>query len=176
MPVEFNEQQMQVINHIDGPLLCIAWPGSGKTTSIIQRVVNMTNNGVNPSSILVVTFTKAAADDMKNKYENKTGAKYGVTFGTIHSLCFSILKKYNPEKYNRNSVLTDAEQREFIRNQIRPLHIEWIDQDYIINGIIGAISAIKNNGVNPNTIEVDGCSNRKFIEIYNAYEEFKSLI
>ena len=175
MAVEFNEQQMKVINHIDGPLLCIAGPGSGKTTSIIQRVVNMTEQGINPANILVVTFTKAAADDMKNKYENKPGAKPGVTFGTIHSLCFSVLKKSNPEKYNRNCVLSDIDQREFIRNQIRPLHIEWIDQDYIINGIIGAISAIKNNGVNPNTIEVDGCSNKKFIEIFNAYEEYKAL-
>ena len=174
MTVEFNEQQMKVINHIDGPLLCIAGPGSGKTTSIIQRVVNMTENGVNPYSILVVTFTKAAADDMKNKYENKPGAKPGVTFGTIHSLCFSILKKYDPERYSRNCVLSDADQREFIRTQLRPLHIEWIDQDYIINGIIGAISSIKNNGVNPNDIEVDGCSNKKFIEIFNEYEEFKA--
>ena len=91
MAVEFNEQQMKVINHIDGPLLCIAGPGSGKTTSIIQRVVNMTEQGINPANILVVTFTKAAADDMKNKYENKPGAKPGVTFGTIHSLCFSVL-------------------------------------------------------------------------------------
>ena len=61
----FNEEQSKVIKHIYGPLLCIAGPGSGKTTSIIQRVINMIENGVNPNSILVVTFTKAAADDMK---------------------------------------------------------------------------------------------------------------
>lgn len=172
--MEFNQEQLKVINHISGPLLCIAGPGSGKTTSIIQRVVNMTNKGISPQSILVVTFTKAAAEDMKQKYYKQKDAKQGVTFGTIHSFCFSVLRKYNNDKYNKDSILTDIEQRDFIRAKIRPLRIEWSDQEHIINSILGAISNIKNNGINPNSIEVDGCSNETFLAIYNAYEKFKA--
>ena len=173
MSIEFNEEQKKIIEHVSGPLLCIAGPGSGKTTSIIERVVHMTHNGVNPNNILVVTFTKAAAEDMKKKYERKTDAKSGVVFGTIHSFCFTVLRKYNDKKYNVSNIITDIEQRDFFRSQIKPLRIEWIDQDYIISSIIGAISNIKNNGVDPNSIEVEGCSNEKFIEIYGAYEDFK---
>lgn len=170
----FNEEQSKVIKHIYGPLLCIAGPGSGKTTSIIQRVINMIENGVNPNSILVVTFTKAAADDMRQKFLKKENHKNGVTFGTIHSFCFSVLRNYDASKYNRDSILTDIEQKDFIRTQIRPLRIEWVDQEGVINSIIGAISNIKNNGINPNTIEVNGCNNKTFMAIYDAYENFKA--
>ena len=170
----FNNEQLRVINHIDGPVLCIAGPGSGKTTSIIQRIVNMTNKDIDPHSILVVTFTKAAADDMKRKYQNKENSKNGVSFGTIHSFCLSVLRDYDNEKYGQGNILTDIEQREFIKTQIKPLHIEWGDQDSSINSIIGAISVVKNNGVNPNSVEVHGCSTKAFIAIYNAYERFKA--
>ena len=169
----YNDKQQEIVNHINGPLLCVAGPGSGKTTCMIGRVNNMVHSGVNPNQILVVTFTKAAADEMKERYLAMENSVEGPFFGTIHSLCFRILRKYAPEKYGRDSVLTEQDQRIFIRNQIKGMRIERIDQDAIINSITAAISNVKNNDLNPRLMEVDGCSTEQFYNIFTQYEDFK---
>ena len=83
---------------MDGPMLVLAGPGSGKTTVITHRVKNLIEKGVNPSEILVITFTKAAAMEMKNRFLLLAGAKEvkeaatKVSFGTFHAIFFTILK------------------------------------------------------------------------------------
>ena len=171
--MNFNEQQLKIVKHINGPLLCIAGPGSGKTTSIIGRVQNMVENGIDPSSILVVTFTKAAADEMKSRYEKLPSTKQGVTFSTIHAICFRILRNEYPEKMTKDSILQEFDQRNFIKEKIKGLYLEKSDQDFIITSILGAISNIKNNDISPYAIDVDGCKNNEFVEIYQAYENYK---
>lgn len=171
--MHFNETQQKIVNHINGPLLCIAGPGSGKTTSIIGRVNNLVANGIQPSKILVVTFTKAAADEMKERYLKMPGAQLGPTFGTIHSLCFRILRNFDSERYTRDCVITEQEQRSFIRNEIKYLRIERSDQEGIINAILSAISNIKNNGLDPLKVDVEGCDSLQFNEIYKHYEQYK---
>ena len=69
----FNEAQLKAIRHGDGPALILAGPGSGKTTVITNRIRFLTEEeGVNPSSILVITFTRAAATEMQKRYEQMT--------------------------------------------------------------------------------------------------------
>lgn len=172
--MKFNEQQLKIVNHINGPLLCIAGPGSGKTTSIIGRVLNMVKNGVDAQSILVVTFTKAAADEMEKRYLNMPDAKEGPTFSTIHSICYKILRTQFPKRYTKDSVITDFDQRNFIREKIQFMHLEKTDQDFIVNNLLGAISCIKNNNISPFDIEIDGCTSEQINEIYKSYEEYKA--
>ena len=81
-----NKQQQLCVDTIYGPVLSVACPGSGKTTTLIERVHHMKEMGIEPSSILVITFTKAAADEMGKRYNDKYGNS-SVTFSTIHSLC-----------------------------------------------------------------------------------------
>lgn len=169
----FNEKQLEVVNYINGPLLCVAGPGSGKTTCMISRVNKMVASGIDPKKILVVTFTKAAADEMKERYLAMEDSIEGPSFGTIHSFCFRVLRRYAPDKYNRDSVLSEQDQRIFIRNQIKGMRIERIDQDAIINAITAAISNVKNNDLNPRLMQVDGCSTEQFAFIYEEYENFK---
>lgn len=171
--MQFNEKQLEVVNHINGPLLCVAGPGSGKTTCMIGRVNKMVASGIDPKKILVVTFTKAAADEMKERYLSMENSVEGPMFGTIHSFCFRVLRKYAPDKYGRDSVLSEQDQRIFIRNQIKGMRIERVDQDAIINAITAAISNVKNNDLNPNLVQVDGCSTEQFAYIYEQYEDFK---
>ena len=171
--MHFNDKQLEVVNHIDGPLLCVAGPGSGKTTCMIGRVNKMVASGVDPKKILVVTFTKAAADEMKERYLSIEDSVEGPTFGTIHSFCFRVLRRYAPDKYGKDAVLSEQDQRAFIRNQIKGMRIERVDQDAIINSITAAISNVKNNDLNPNLMQVDGCSTEQFAHIFEQYEDFK---
>ena len=69
MKSKFNEAQISAINHFKGPALVLAGPGSGKTTVITHRTKKLIEEyGVNPSNILVITFTKAAATEMQNRF------------------------------------------------------------------------------------------------------------
>ena len=92
--MSFNSSQQTAINHGKGPMLVLAGPGSGKTTVITHRILHLTKDlEVNPSNILVITFTKAAAKEMEERYLNLIEAKSNqrVTFGTFHAIFFRIL-------------------------------------------------------------------------------------
>ena len=90
----FTENQKKVIEHGKGTLLVKAGPGSGKTTAIIARIMHLINNGVDPESFLVITFTNKAADNLKYKLRkelpNETVMKMQIS--TIHSFCLEYLK------------------------------------------------------------------------------------
>lgn len=90
----FTENQKEVIEHGKGTLLVKAGPGSGKTTAIIARIMHLINNGVDPESFLVITFTNKAADNLKYKLRkelpNETVMKMQIS--TIHSFCLEYLK------------------------------------------------------------------------------------
>lgn len=91
--MEFGRTQEQAIRHNEGPMMILAGPGSGKTTVITQRIKYLTESlNINPADILVITFTRAAAEEMKERYIRLTGNASRVTFGTFHSIFFRILK------------------------------------------------------------------------------------
>lgn len=66
--MDFNQAQMTALEHRDGPMMVLAGPGSGKTTVITHRIKRLLEAGVDPSGILVITFTKAAATEMKERF------------------------------------------------------------------------------------------------------------
>ena len=104
--MKFNHAQITAIQHKDGPMLVLAGPGSGKTATLVERTKNLIRNyGVHPSNILVITFTNAAANEMKLRFEqemkradfdcrysqNETyGSNGQVTFGTFHAIFFMV--------------------------------------------------------------------------------------
>ena len=85
-----NKAQQEAVDTIEGQLLMVACPGSGKTTTMVHRIANMVRQGISPDNIIMMTFTKAAAEEMEDRYMKMEGAKSGVTFCTIHSLCLNI--------------------------------------------------------------------------------------
>ena len=93
--MEFNREQQQAMEHKDGPMLVLAGPGSGKTEVIIRRTRKLIQDyQVAPSSILVVTFTKAAAGQMRERFLHLCGVeKSQVTFGTFHGIFYGILRQ-----------------------------------------------------------------------------------
>lgn len=88
-----SKAQKQAITHLRGPALVCAGPGSGKTFTIIQRILYLIEQyHVNPDKILVITYTRAAAREMKERFEGCSHYQ-NVHFGTFHSICFNILRQ-----------------------------------------------------------------------------------
>ena len=93
MNMQFNEAQQRAVQHRDGPMMVLAGPGSGKTAVVTGRTCRLIEDGISPSSILVVTFTRAAAAEMKERFLRQRGGKStAVTFGTCHGVFFGILR------------------------------------------------------------------------------------
>ena len=87
------EAQQEAIRHIDGPLLVLAGPGSGKTRVITRRIGYLTGSGVAPQRILAITFTNKAADEMRSRVETM-GAASGAWISTFHSFCARTLREH----------------------------------------------------------------------------------
>ena len=83
--IHYNQAQKQAIEHGEGPMLVLAGPGSGKTAVITGRLCRLMQNGISPSSILVVTFTRTAAAEMKGRFLSQMGiSSTQAPFGTFH--------------------------------------------------------------------------------------------
>ncbi len=89
-----NKEQLEAVKQTEGPLLVIAGAGSGKTKVLTTRIAYLINNiGVDPESILAITFTNKAAKEMKERVVNFLGPKaYRSQISTFHSFCLTILK------------------------------------------------------------------------------------
>ena len=109
----YNEAQIQAITTIQGPVMVISCAGSGKTTVILERTARILKQTGRPSRILVVTFSKAAATEMEQRFREKYGAG-GVRFATIHSICYSVLASTYGLK--ADAILKESERRQFFRN------------------------------------------------------------
>lgn len=92
MEERYSEEQKDLIQAVNGPVICIACPGSGKTTALLQRVRHMQEIGISPESMLITTFTEAAKNEMQNRYEAMGLA--GAKIKTIHGFCMEVIKDY----------------------------------------------------------------------------------
>ena len=90
-----NPQQREAIEHIDGPLLVLAGAGTGKTSVITYRIVNMLESGIKPENILAVTFTNKASREMKERVGHllKKRISKGLIVGTFHNLGLNIIRQ-----------------------------------------------------------------------------------
>lgn len=169
MTKKFNSAQNEAICHLNGPAMILAGPGSGKTTVITQRVKHLIENaGVHPASILVVTFTKAAAIEMKARFFSLCqNNAVPVSFGTFHSIFFAILKAaYN---YTASDIITDADRIGMFREIVDELDIEMNDTSDFITAIAGEVSLVKGEHMDPEHYYSMNCSDDVFRSIYKAY-------
>ncbi len=174
--MNFNKSQTSAIQHKDGPMLVLAGPGSGKTKTLVERTKNLIqNHGVSPSNILVITFTKAAAGEMKTRFEREMEHQscYGngkVTFGTFHAIFFMVLKlAYN---YNSGNIISEDTKRQAIRELIQKHGLEFRDENELITGILGEISMVKNTRIPLEHFYSTQCGSEVFHKIYKEYDIF----
>lgn len=86
---DMNPAQRKAVTQTDGPLLVLAGPGSGKTFTVTRRILYLLEQGVPPEQILVITFTREAAQSMQRRFQESSKSFQPVNFGTFHSVFFT---------------------------------------------------------------------------------------
>lgn len=166
-----NETQKKAVRHITGPMVVLAGPGSGKTTVITNRVRYLTEKaGVDPGHILVITFTRAAAGEMKERYGKMTGSIGGrVTFGTFHSVFFLMLKlAYG---YEAASIIKEEQKIQIVRGLLEHSGLEAEDEGELTASLITEISMVKGELMDLECYYPKNCSVDVFKKLYLGYEE-----
>lgn len=169
--MKYNNAQSIAVNHDKGPMLVIAGPGSGKTAVITGRTLNLCEQlGVNPINILVITFTKAAAVQMKNRFDAVSKGSYSaVSFGTFHSVFFTILKSvYN---YQSSNILREEDRYVLIKGLLEKYNIEYEDEKEMIGLLSSEISLVKGEMISVDTYCSANISAETFRRIYMEYNQ-----
>lgn len=167
--MEKNYAQEEVINTIEGQLIVIACPGSGKTTTLVRRIHHMTSEcNISSEHILMITFTAAAAKEMRERYQKMYG-KDEVTFCTIHSLCLAVLRKFCG--LSNENILTDA--NDFFYEKLKK-NRDINDKEEFIKMLLTDISVLKNNSLDIDEFNPQCCEDKPLFEdLYRAYEDYK---
>lgn len=161
-----NLAQEEAIKTIDGQLLLISCPGSGKTTTLLRRIDYMMKSGINPENILMVTFTDAAAKEMKNRFIKHYG-QCKVTFCTIHSLCYQVIciaNRYKPE------ILKGYQQSEIFHNIYNKMNIPMEERPKF-QDMSSDVSGFMNAGTSFEPRTFDMPTLQTFVKIYQADKE-----
>lgn len=157
--------------HRDGPAMVLAGPGAGKTYVITNRVKALIDEyGVKPEQILVVTFSKAAAVEMKERFEMMTGGRrLPVRFGTFHSVFFQILRlAYH---YEVKDIATPALKYRFLEETLNETGYEVDDKKEFLSDIEKEISRVKGEGIEIDCYFSSACSAEIFQKMYRGYQE-----
>ncbi|MBU3144774.1 ATP-dependent helicase [Clostridium sp. CF012] len=160
-------QQRAAVFSDNRNLLVTAGPGSGKTVVIVNRIVHLINEqNIKPSNIIVITFTRAAAINMKNRYIAMNGRERVPFFGTFHGLFYKILKNY----YGQINIIDTLEVYKLIKNVL----MSYLDEvsDEKVKEVINNISVFKTSG---KALENFDSSIDKgiFTAAYNIYEQYR---
>ena len=169
--MSLNKTQAKAVSHKDGPCLVLAGPGSGKTLTIVNRIKYLIEKcSVRPEEILVVTFTRFAAQEMKNRLCSLMGKKnLPVTAGTFHGIFYGILRC--TYRMSGQNILSEEEKYQLLREVISRQEAEVSDEEDFILDIAAEIGKIKNNRLDVEEYVPEKCSIETFREIYSRYEE-----
>lgn len=171
MSKKLNTAQQKAVCHETGPMLVLAGPGSGKTTVLLCRISRLLERGLaKPQEILALTFSKAAAEEMKSRFENLNGAS-GVSFGTFHSIFFRILRsRYG---WNVEQIFQEEERRNILRNSIEAEKWDIPDLEEYISQFFSQLSLMNSELEQPNRFTPVGMPVEEFRKLYRAYEGYK---
>ena len=166
----FNKAQLQAIAHKKGPCMVLAGPGSGKTTVITNRIEHLIQKcKVKPEEILVITFSKAASKEMRERFHALNPAQhYPVTFGTFHGIYYGILKW--AYKINASNIFTEDEKYQLLYQVIEQLGMDLDDEKEFIQDLASEISNVKNNQIPLLEFQAVNCDDLMFRKVYERYE------
>lgn len=148
--------------------MVLAGPGSGKTFVITHRIKYLIEgSGINPAHILVVTFSRAAAKEMKDRFEKLQGKSH-VTFGTFHSVFFSILK--TAYGFSAEQIASDELRYTLIKELIKKNEIVNEDINTLSGNLLNEIALIKQDNINIKNYYSNSIASDTFKKLYKEYE------
>ena len=178
--MQLSNEQLNSINHIDGPALILAVPGAGKTTVLIHRTYNLINNyNVHPDKILSITFSKASAVDMKNRFKQvyPNLSNLEIHFSTIHAFCFGLIREFAYMNNSQYRLIEDEKNQINKYSLLKKIYL-GVNNNHIteekLDTLLNVMGYIKNM-----MLEVDAFikENKVDIEnlktIYKQYENYK---
>ena len=169
--IKRNPSQKRAIAHLSGPMMVLAGPGSGKTSVIVERTAYMINEGkISPSNILVVTFSRAAAKEMKERFLGFTGQQYNpVTFGTFHGVFYGILKQ--AYGFTAANILSEEEKFSILKELTLNYGGDLAEEGDFAEEIAKEISVVKGNKISLEHYYSSCCPDEVFRQIYQGYRE-----
>lgn len=153
---ELNDSQRQAVTNINGPVMIVAGPGSGKTRVLTYRIAHMIQNGVEPFSIMSLTFTNKAAAEMRHRIEKVIGGEArNIFMGTFHSVFARLLRVDAPKiGYPSNFTIYDTtDSISMIKQIVNELQLN--DKIYKPNQVYNRISNAKNALISPKQYKED---------------------
>lgn len=165
------DAQRMAVSHGAGPMMVLAGPGSGKTMVITRRVRELIESrGVSPSNILVVTFTRAAARQMEERFTRMMDGRKGrVTFSTFHSIFFKIIQyAYG---YQASNIIREEQKTAYIKELVRHCGLELQDEREFVSGIIAEISMVKGERIDLSHYYSANCPEEVFQKLYQGYQQ-----
>lgn len=167
-----SQTQKSAMLHGEGPCLVLAGPGSGKTMTIVNRIKYLIEElHVRPEEILVITFTKYAATEMKLRLQAEMeGKKIPITMGTFHGIYYGILKwayRFGPE-----NIMSEEEKYKLVRQIVNHQdELEIMDEEDFLKDVITEIGVVKNNRYQIENYRSNRCRPDIFQNIYLEYEK-----
>ncbi len=169
--MELNQSQREAVTHDDGPMMVLAGPGSGKTMVITHRVQYLIQKvGVQPSGILVVTFTKAAAEEMRQRFLSLMKEETtSVWFGTFHAIFFAVLR--HAYHYTAANIIRDEQRYQLMRELLEETELETDNINELAAEILGEIGKVKGGLIDIEHYYATSCSASVFRQLYRQYQE-----
>jgi len=168
---QLTPSQRKAVFHVQGPLLVLAGPGSGKTRVITYRIAALIDSGIQPHNICAITFTNKAANEMRQRVA-ALGTAAGAHISTFHSLCVRILRRYADRAgINPNfSIYDQSDQTRCIKQAVKDCELDT--SNFPPARMLDAISALKNNLIDVDTfkVEADDFFSRTLAKIYARYQ------
>ena len=175
--MKLNRGQDEAIKHGNGPCMVLAPPGSGKTLIVTERTRYLIEeSGVRPDQILVITFTRYAAREMKERFERLTAGKnYPVTFGTFHSIFYGILKcAYG---IGANNLMSEKESSVLLNEVLDQTDIESTpeveDEEELVRELLREVGMVKNGLYHLKDFHSKYLTQDEFAEVFRSYEHQK---
>lgn len=175
-----NPEQKLAVDTIEGPVMVVAGPGTGKTQILTLRIANiLLKTQVNPDNILALTFTESAASEMRERLVNLIGTPaYRVEINTFHGFCNDVIKNY-PEDFPHllsSDSITELEQIQILEELINTLPLKLLkpfgDPLYYTKRLLSEINNLKKEGVTPEQLkEVVKLQQKDFEKIGDLYHE-----
>ena len=172
---QLTPSQRQAVFHVEGPLLVLAGPGSGKTRVITYRITALIESGVRPYNICAITFTNKAAEEMRQR-AIVLRASAGTHISTFHSLCVRILRQYADQAgiLPNFSIYDDSDQTRCIKQAVKNCRLDTTN--FSPARMLDAISTLKNKLIDAESFKTDAYDffSTKLAEIYLSYQNILS--